>query len=195
VSGDEPALGERPGTGDEPALGERPGTGDEPAPGDRPAGGGETATGEQLAPGDGPPPADPPRSDEPPPADPPRPDEPAPPERSRPIDGVVRLPADCPALVAARVLVEVRDVSLADAPSVVLARQQLARVPLQPGGTVPFALDVPEVDPRRRLALRVHVDVAGSGAVSDGDLITTVHVDVPPVGSPRAGLEAPVQVI
>jgi putative lipoprotein len=113
----------------------------------------------------------------------------------RPVDGTVLLPPDCPARRAARVVVEVRDVSLADADSVVVARQVLDDVLLAPGGIVAFALDVPEVDPRCRLALRVHVDVDGTGALSEGDLLTTQHVAVPPVGTPRAGVTAAVEVI
>jgi uncharacterized lipoprotein YbaY len=113
----------------------------------------------------------------------------------RPIDGTVQLPPDCPARRAAHVVVEVRDVSIADADSVLLARQQIDDAELGPGGSLPFALDVPEVDPRCRLALRVHVDVDGTGVVSEGDLLTTVHVAVPPMGTPRAGIVAPVQVV
>jgi putative lipoprotein len=101
------------------------------------------------------------------------------------VSGRILLPEDAPESDAADVLIEVRDVSLADAPSVVVAQERLDRVPIGPGEVIEFSLQVPEVDPRRRLSLRVHVDVDGSGRVSTGDLLTTSSNPVPATGTPE----------
>ncbi|KIZ16059.1 YbaY family lipoprotein [Streptomyces natalensis] len=96
------------------------------------------------------------------------------------VRGIVSLPADAPATQAARVLVEVRDVSLADAPSTVVAAHVQTDVPLAPHGRIPFSVDVPDLDPRGAYGLRVHVDLSGSGALEPGDLISTqAHAVVP----------------
>ncbi|UZJ33133.1 YbaY family lipoprotein [Streptomyces endophytica] len=96
------------------------------------------------------------------------------------VRGLVALPADTPVTRAARVLVEVRDVSLADAPSTVVAAQVQTDVPLAPHGRVPFRVDVPDLDPKGAYGLRVHVDVSGSGSLEVGDLITTQATVVRP---------------
>ena len=102
----------------------------------------------------------------------------------RTINGRVILPADTPESDAANVLIEVRDVSLADAPSVVIAQQRLDQVALRSGKAIVFSLEVPEVEPRRRLSIRVHVDLDGSGRVTAGDLLTTSSNPVPAAGTP-----------
>jgi len=90
------------------------------------------------------------------------------------LHGRVLLPdLDLP-VQAAAVVVRVEDVSRADAPSVVVAERTLIGVPLRQG-SVPFDVDVPSdrIDPGARYTLSVHIDVAGSGAVERGDLLTT----------------------
>ncbi len=89
------------------------------------------------------------------------------------VRGHVSLPPDSPRLRAARLLVEVRDVSRADAPSQVVGAQVQADVPLSPGGRVPFAVEVPDLDPTSSYGLRVHVDLSGTGTLEPGDLIST----------------------
>ncbi|MEV0375648.1 YbaY family lipoprotein [Streptomyces sp. NPDC050636] len=106
------------------------------------------------------------------------------------VSGVVSLPAEAPAAVAARVLVEVRNVSLADAPSVVVGAQVQTDVPLRPGGRIPFSVDVPDLDPGDSYGLRVHVDLAGTGVLEPGDLISTQSNPVP--AEPTDELVAPV---
>ena len=76
-------------------------------------------------------------------------------------------------MVAAALIIEVRDVSVADAPSTVLASRRLRRVKLRPGGRIPFALEVPEAAASQSLSMRVHVDVDGDGRVGAGDLLST----------------------
>ncbi|MGW0314025.1 hypothetical protein [Streptomyces flavidovirens] len=109
------------------------------------------------------------------------------------ISGVVSLPTEAPATVAARVLVEVRNVSLADAPSVVVGAQVLTDVPLTPGGRIPFSVDVPDLDPSDSYGLRVHVDLAGTGVLEPGDLISTRSSPVPAENT--AELIAPVSAV
>lgn len=94
----------------------------------------------------------------------------------RTVRGVLLAPPDAPPGPVGRLLVEVRDVSLADAPSVVVAQWWVAGVELAPGSEVPFALAVPEAEPGRTLALRGHASRDGSPEVAHGDLITTTHV-------------------
>jgi putative lipoprotein len=85
---------------------------------------------------------------------------------------------------ADHVLIEVHDVSFADAPSTVVAKKKLERVPLSPNGRIRFALPVPEVDVARTLALQVHVSSKGSERVSPGDLLTTTAYPLPNNGEP-----------
>jgi Uncharacterized protein conserved in bacteria len=86
--------------------------------------------------------------------------------------GNILLPNTISTKEAPRVVVEVRDTSVADAPSTVVAEQRMDNVPLAPGGAIPFRLELPESQENRHLSLRVHVDVSGSGSVSSGDLLT-----------------------
>ena len=76
---------------------------------------------------------------------------------------------------AAELVVQVEDVSRADAPSRVVGEQRVRDVHLAPGGRLPFQVEVPahDVDPGLSYSLRAHVDVSGSGEVEPGDLLTT----------------------
>jgi hypothetical protein len=89
------------------------------------------------------------------------------------VGGVATLPAALPAGRAARIVIEVRDVSVADAPSLVVADQILTDVALLPGGRIRFHFSVPAPVPGQQLSLRVHVDRHGAGRVSTGDLLST----------------------
>ncbi|MEU1375049.1 YbaY family lipoprotein [Streptomyces triculaminicus] len=95
------------------------------------------------------------------------------------VRGRVSLPPDAPRLRAARLLVEVRDVSRSDAPSTVVGSQVQADVPLAPGASVPFEVEVPDLDPTSSYGLRVHVDLSGTGTLDPGDLISTQANPVP----------------
>ncbi|PNY80417.1 hypothetical protein [Deinococcus koreensis] len=90
---------------------------------------------------------------------------------------------------AARVLVELRDVGLQDAPAPLLAQADLRDVALA-GGRVEFTLShVPDLG-GRQCAIRAHVDFSGDGRISPGDLLTTRHV---PVVGTQEELEVPVE--
>lgn len=109
------------------------------------------------------------------------------------VTGLVSLPPDTPAGTAASLLVEVRETSRADAPSTVVGAQIQTDVRLSPGGSVPFSVQVPELDPSASYGLRVHIDRSGSGMVEAGDLLSTQAI---PVRTESAeGLEAPVNVV
>lgn len=80
------------------------------------------------------------------------------------ITGELRLPHDAVAAASAQVLVELRDVSRLDAPSVVLASTVLASVSVAPGARLPFELSAPEAAPSASLSLRAQLDVTVPGA-------------------------------
>ena len=89
------------------------------------------------------------------------------------IHGSIQLPADAPELPLKHLILELRDVSEADAPSTVVAKWARDNVTLEPNGRVPFQIDVPEIDEHRSLSFRVHGSRDGSDEVKAGDLITT----------------------
>lgn len=90
------------------------------------------------------------------------------------VTGELLLPADAPAHRAVPVLVEVREIGPADAPSSVVASQVMEAVAIAPHGRIAFAVEVPDIDPRRHYGLRAHVDVDKDGRVGPGDLLSTV---------------------
>ncbi|AUD02812.1 YbaY family lipoprotein [Spirosoma pollinicola] len=100
----------------------------------------------------------------------------------RSVAGDILLPPTSPASTASYVLIEVRDVSEVDAPSVVVAQQRLTGISLQPGGHIHFHLQAPEVAPNRSLALRVHISLDGSEPAKPGDLLSTSRYAVPSLG-------------
>ncbi|MFF0204434.1 YbaY family lipoprotein [Streptomyces sp. NPDC005017] len=109
------------------------------------------------------------------------------------VTGFVTLPSDTPTGTAASLLVEVRDVSVADAPSTIVGAQVQTDVPLAPGGRVPFRVNVSELDSSATYGLRVHVDRSGSGTLESGDLINTQAIPVRTETVER--LEAPVDLV
>jgi hypothetical protein len=113
---------------------------------------------------------------------------------TRVVRGFVVLPADAPIGRAPWVLIEARDVSEMDVPSVVVGELRLPDQLLEPGARIPFELEVPDVDPSRTLALRAHVSRDGSGIVSRGDLLSVAHIPVPSTGDVD-GVELPLRSI
>ena len=104
----------------------------------------------------------------------------------RTIKGEIALPDNAPNAVAEMVLIEVRDVSVQDAPSVVIAQQQLKKVKIAPNKKVDFKISVPEAEANRTLSLRVHVSIDGSGNAQSGDLLTVQNYQIPSTGSQDA---------
>jgi uncharacterized lipoprotein YbaY len=91
------------------------------------------------------------------------------------VRGQVVLPPDVPAGARADLIVQVEDVSRADAPSPVVAQQRQPDVALNARAALPFELTVPadRVEPRHSYSVRAHVDVSGTGSIERGDLIST----------------------
>lgn len=98
------------------------------------------------------------------------------------LRGTLRLPSDS-ALTGQEVArVRLLDVSRADASSVTVAETSVPLVGGVDSVEVEFELDAPELDPGASYSLAAHVDMSGSGDVTQGDLLTTRHVDVSPGG-------------
>lgn len=112
----------------------------------------------------------------------------------RTITGEIILPEKIPTVNAAQVIIEVRDISLADVPSQVIAQKRLDNAALKARGRIKFSIAVPEVAANRSLALRVHISLDGSGRTKAGDLLTTAIYPVPSTGTPPP-LEVPVVII
>jgi putative lipoprotein len=94
--------------------------------------------------------------------------------------GKIILPANAPSWRAHKIVIEVRDVSLADAPSILIASEKLHDIMLEPGKKINFEIRVPEVNPKQSLAFRVHISKEGDDRVRPGDLITTINYPLPP---------------
>ena len=96
----------------------------------------------------------------------------------RSIKGHIVVPANAPKRKAQVIKVEVHDISVADAPSKLVAQSILKNVQVKPNQQLSFQLDVPEPS-KASLAFRVHVDWDGDGATASGDLLTTQVIAVP----------------
>jgi uncharacterized lipoprotein YbaY len=112
----------------------------------------------------------------------------------RSVSGCVVLPPDAPRSTAVLLLVEVRDVSLMDAPSVVVAETRAGDVAIEPGGQIPFDLAAPDALPGHSLAVRAHLSLDGTAAVSSGDLVSVTHLALPSSGD-SDGMEIPVRIV
>lgn len=103
------------------------------------------------------------------------------------INGEIVLPATGVPDMAASVLVQIEDISRADASSISIAEQRQYRVILRAGAVLPFTVQVPadQLNPRNLYSVRVHIDVTGSGEVEVGDLVTTQTFPVLTRGYPQ----------
>jgi putative lipoprotein len=110
------------------------------------------------------------------------------------VEGEILLPANTLITQALHVVIEVRDVSLADIPSTLVAQQRLDNVALRPQGRIRFNISVPEVEPNRSLSIQVHIDIDGTGLIKAGDLLTTTNISIPNRGTLPL-IEVPVVVI
>lgn len=93
----------------------------------------------------------------------------------RVVHGEILLPPEGVPDQAATVVVQVEDVSRADAPSQVVAERRLDGVFLRAGEVLPFEIEVPAslIDERHLYSVAVHLGVSLSDHVEVGDLITT----------------------
>jgi len=94
---------------------------------------------------------------------------------------------------SATVYVRLEDVSLADAPSRVVAQEVLRNVSLDEENPLPvsFSLRCPALDERAMYTLAVHTDVNGEGRVTPGDYIT---MESYPVSASRSCVQVTVHV-
>jgi putative lipoprotein len=101
------------------------------------------------------------------------------------LTGTIALPPNAPSRPAALTLIEVRDVSVADAPSVVVAQKRLSSMIVEPNELVTFQIEVPEVADNQSLALRIHISLDGSTQPKPGDLLSVSRYTVPSRGQPE----------
>lgn len=101
----------------------------------------------------------------------------------REIIGEIVIPSDCLGINGATVLIEVRDVSRADALSSVVAQSRLIDVTFRPGDRIPFSLTVPDVLDAQSLDLRVHISCTGINDIMSGDFLTTRSYPIPSRGA------------
>ena len=81
--------------------------------------------------------------------------------------------------------IKLEDVSHADRGAELVAEHvQSLEAPLREDAELPFSLELPELDPRHRYGVRVHVDSTGSGDITEGDLISTQSYEVLTFGHP-----------
>lgn len=112
----------------------------------------------------------------------------------RTVRGTIVIPPDFPETSASLVLAEARDVSMMDAPSVVVAEAPQPNVAIGPGMRIPFELSVPDTGPGRTLSVRAHVSLDGTPAVSHGDAISVISIPLPATGDVDE-LEVPVRLV
>lgn len=97
------------------------------------------------------------------------------------LRGEVELAAVPQAVVDGILRIQLADVSRADASAEVIAEMTVTGVTLKSvDDRVGFALQVPELDPKRTYTIEAHLDVDGSGDVSIGDYRTMEHFGVTP---------------
>jgi type III secretion system (T3SS) chaperone YscW len=96
------------------------------------------------------------------------------------VRGSLSLPSGAPD-TAATVRIRVENVTRADAAAQVVGEQVLHDVSLR---GLRFEVPVAKVDRAARYTVRVHVDLAGTGVLSTGDLLTTQSVPVLTHGAP-----------
>jgi uncharacterized lipoprotein YbaY len=101
------------------------------------------------------------------------------------VRGEVIFPREAGPLRDARVFVLLEEVSLADAPAVIVGRQVQEHTALPGGGAaLPFEVHAPPPDPRASYSVRVHVDLDGDGEIGPGDYVSTAGYPVLTRGHP-----------
>ena len=94
---------------------------------------------------------------------------------TRTVSGDVVLPAGNYTVAPALVLVQVEDISRADAPAVVIGEFRQRKTDLKGGDAIPFTVAVQDaaVDERHLYSVRAHVNVGDEGSVKRGDFVST----------------------
>lgn len=91
------------------------------------------------------------------------------------VHGEVVLPKGEVQAPSGDVIVQVEDVSRADAASIVVGEKRQKHVSLDDGVVIPFTIEIPAplIDERHSYSVRVHIDMSGSGQVRVGDMVST----------------------
>lgn len=104
----------------------------------------------------------------------------------RRIQGEVVFPSDAVSANAAHIIVEVRDVSLQDQASTVVASLEIDDVDIEADCRIAFDFEAPSVATDRSLAIRVQVDLQIGQSNAAGDYLTTVSIPVSNTGDVSA---------
>ncbi|MDD3043572.1 MAG: YbaY family lipoprotein [Methanosarcinaceae archaeon] len=110
------------------------------------------------------------------------------------IEGSILFEETAPALEGVSAYIQLKDVSLMDAPSIEISRTVIEDATVNSEGKIPFSLEFPELEERRTYALSVHIDVDGDGKISKGDYLTMTHYDVP-FGQTKVNLDVVVELV
>ena len=108
-------------------------------------------------------------------------------EKSRTVRGKVVIPRGKTPSDAAELIIQIEDVSRADAPSKVVGEQRIPNPKLEAGESFSFEIEVPAeaIDDKGLYSVRAHVDVSGSGEVEKGDMLSTQSYPVLTHGYPE----------
>ena len=107
--------------------------------------------------------------------------------QSRHIQGEIVFPDHADKDIAAKITIELRDVSLQDQASTVVAAMTLDRVSVGSNYRIPFEFNAPAVAQSRLLTLRVQVDRHPDQQHASGDFLSTIAQHVP-AGGDACGL-------
>jgi uncharacterized lipoprotein YbaY len=111
--------------------------------------------------------------------------------QTRHIQGEIAFPDKAGKGIAAKITIELRDVSLQDQASTVVAATALNSVPIGPNFRLPFELEAPVGAENSSLSMRVQVDMHPDQRHASGDFLSTVAQPVPAKGD-IGGLVVPV---
>jgi uncharacterized lipoprotein YbaY len=96
-------------------------------------------------------------------------------DKSLVVKGEVVLPSGDLASRKAHLIVQVEDISRADAPATVVGAYRRSNVVLKAGGSLPFAVEVPAsaIESRSAYSVSAYVGASASGDVGKGDFVST----------------------
>jgi len=102
------------------------------------------------------------------------------------VEGQVQFVGMSSSIPHATMYVQLVDVTLADAPSTVIAEEVIHNVSIdvESPHAVPFSIRAPSLNERAMYTLMVHVDVSRSGRITLGDYLTMESFPVSLIDSP-----------
>jgi hypothetical protein len=101
------------------------------------------------------------------------------------VEGIIHLVGVSSSTPNATVYVQIVGVSLADAPSIVVAEKVIPdfQIDIDGPAEIRFSISTSNLNRRANYALIAHIDVNGSGEITQGDYLTMENFPVSPVGS------------